>query len=349
MYKMNETGRPAIVSNFLYREIDRVGVTKYSVILLILCALWLVASALPVFGQDEPLPDIIEFENSGMLPEGIEYDPIHEQFLVGSMTLGGVYSVSMDGELNQIITDEELVSTIGLEVDLASNRLLVTNTNFFSFFAGQGEPVASLGAYDLETGERLYMSDLLALRPDDPHFINDVAVDGEGNAYVTDTALPLIYRVDPEGNAEVWLEDEDTFLTEVDFGDGPFVFTFNGIAYHPDGYLIAAHLGGQQLVRIPLDDPEAYTIVEIDIPIFGDGIIFDKNNDLIVVDGMGMTLKLHSEDEWVSADLVATATIPNATTSVLVNGTPYVVIAYLNAQPPADEFQIVAVEFTETE
>ena len=312
-------------------------------------AIWLTGIAQVADAQDEDMPTTIEFTNPGMLPEGIEFDPTREQFIVGSMTQGGVYAVSAEGELSRIIIDADLVSTIGIEVDASTNRLLVTNTNFFAFFAGQGEPVAGLGAYDLETGERLFMADLLSLRPNDQHFINDVAVDPDGNAYVTDTALPLIYKVDAEGAAEVFLEDADAFLTEVDFGDGPFIFTFNGIAYHPDDYLIAAHLGGQRLVKIPLDDPESYEIVDTGMPIFGDGIVFDDNNDLIVVDGTGATLRLRSDDDWASATTVATASIPDATTAALVDGNTYVVIAYLNAQPPAEVFQIVEVFFTDSD
>ncbi len=341
--------KTTMVKRFTHLPIWGRKLPKYGMKLATLLVIGLMVVVHVASAQDEALPSTIEFENPGMLPEGIEYDPIREQFIVGSMTQGGVYSVANNGELNQIITDEDLVSTIGIEVDAATNRLLVTNTSFFAFFAGQGEPVAGLGAYDLATGERLFMADLLALRPEENHFVNDVAVDAAGNAYVTDTALPLIYKVDPDGNAEVLLEDADEFLTEVDFGDGPFIFTFNGIAYHPDGYLIAAHLGGQQLVRVPLDDPEAYTIVETGLPIFGDGIIFDENSDLIVVDGTGSTLKLRSEDDWMSATVIATASIPDATTAALVAGEPFVVIAYLNAQPPADKFQIVAVEFAESE
>ena len=43
-----------------------------------------------------------------------------------------------------------------------------------------------MGAYDLETGDRIFMTDLAAVAPADRHFANDVTVGPDGTAYVTD-------------------------------------------------------------------------------------------------------------------------------------------------------------------
>jgi sugar lactone lactonase YvrE len=99
------------------------------------------------------------------------------------------------------VQDERIPSVTGIEADEATNRLLVAVTDL--------EKKGWLGIYDLTTGDNLAFVDFVPLLPNDPeHFINDIAVDTAGNAYVTDSLAGVIYRVDPAGNATIFLEDE---------------------------------------------------------------------------------------------------------------------------------------------
>src|SRR4051812_29708538 len=122
---------------------------QYSKCLLLAAALLVV----PVFAQDatqestvEPivLPDEIAFVSPepGLQPEGIEWDAISGSFLVGSLSQGTIYSIlpSEDGtgEIEPFIEDEELMSTVGIEIDEENDRLLVSNSGADAFAGGAG-------------------------------------------------------------------------------------------------------------------------------------------------------------------------------------------------------------------
>jgi sugar lactone lactonase YvrE len=243
-------------------------------------------------GTDNP-PDRIRVEHGEFIPEGIEYDEQGERFLLSSMAEGTVFAIVDDGTVTPFIEDADLIASIGLEIDEANNRLLVVNADLNVPQEGEAKGTAGLGIYDLESGERLHYADLNGLVPEAKHFANDVAVDEDGNAYVTDSLAPVIYRVTPEGDASILLEDDGLLI------DG---FGGNGIVVHPDGYLLVG-ISGVELYKVPLDDPAEWTVVETAEVIAADGMLLRADGALIVVSD-GSILALESEDDWASADVV---------------------------------------------
>src|SRR5690606_19338304 len=128
----------------------------------------------PAAGGND-IPERIVIERQGVIPEGIEYDETSGRFLVGSLGEGTVFEVAFDGTLTPFVTDDELVSSVGIEVDEARNRLLVCNSDS-SVFAGGGPGQAKLGIYALDSGERISMTDLTAAlegTPEGAFFAND--------------------------------------------------------------------------------------------------------------------------------------------------------------------------------
>src|SRR5215213_1773212 len=109
-----------------------------------------------VFAQT--LSEKMIIQRPGLDPECIEYDAAHERFLLGSLSEGTIFEVTDDGTITPFIEDEDLVSSVGIEVD--GDRLLVTNSDRNVFKSATAEGKASLYAYDLETGERLFAVDL---------------------------------------------------------------------------------------------------------------------------------------------------------------------------------------------
>jgi len=251
----------------------------------------------------ENLPDRIQVERQDFIPEGIEYDAKNGHFLLGSMVEGTVYAVADDGRLTPFIEDDDLIASIGLEIDEADNRLLVVNADASVSLESDARGVAMLGIYDLTTQERLHMVDLDDLAPDAKHFANDVAVDDDGNAYVTDSLAPVIYQVTPDGEASIFLNDENLLI------DG---FGGNGIVYHPNGYLLVG-ISGVALYKIPLDDPENWTLVETSSVISADGMLLDEEGTLFVA-SEGSILAVNSGDDWQSAEISDRASRHPATT-----------------------------------
>lgn len=253
---------------------------------------------LPALVSAELPPERILLARQDLAPEGIEYDVQGGRFLISSMAEGTVFEVAEDGSLTPFIEDQDLIASVGLEIDETQQRLLVVNAdlNINLDSAVQDQGAALLGSYDLTTGERLFMADLDDLVSGYNHFANDVALDAEGNAYVTDSLAPVIYQVTPTGEASVWLEDERLLI------EG---FGGNGLVYHPDGYLLVG-VSGVALYKIPLDDPSTLSPVETPETIAADGMLLNEQGELIVVSD-GSILTLSSPDEWASAQVVSRA------------------------------------------
>lgn len=282
------------------------------------------------------VPDEIVFEHRNLYPEGIEYDEGSQRFLLSSVTQGTIYQVADDGTIEPFIEDDELELTLGLEIDHVNNRLLVANSS-------HSEEQGMLGAYDLETGQRIFMVNLSDLHPSSRHLANDVAVDTNGIAYVTDFYAPVIYRVDMEGKVSIFMEDK--------------VFaSINGIVAHPDGYLILG-AAPNLLLKIPLKEPEVIQIkLADDISWFEitDGIILHPDGGLIMVTFPASVIYwLGSDDNWASASLVAKSAGHNlgyGTTVALRGSSVYVIYSHLNRWMGRHDqytFEIVRVEFKE--
>lgn len=262
----------------------------------------------------ETPPDLIVAERGGFIPEGVEYDMTNRRFLTGSLSEGTVFEIENDGSVVPFITDDELVSSVGIEVDELRDRLLVANADF-GVFQQTTTGQAKLGVYDLNSGERLAMVDLAAVAgagDEAAHFANDVAVADDGTAYVTDTPLNAIYAVDTDYNASLLVR----------FDDGPAP---NGLVHHLAGYLLVGR--GDTLWKVPVDDPSAAAEVSLSAEVPGqDGLIWSVGRLAIISNSARQVAALTSDDEWVTADVVATATFEvDATTGAVVDDDVYVV------------------------
>ena len=318
--------------------------------LKLLPLLLVIILALPLVAQDDDaemaLPEQVVVEVPGLLPEGIEWDDEGERFLLSSLSQGTIHQVSDDtGTTSPLIESDAFVSTVGIELDEANRRLLINNSDRQVFSGQEVTGMAELHVYDLERGEQIFAVDLTTLDAPEGtrYFANDVTVDDEGNAYVTNSFAPVIYQVDPEGNASVFIEDERLI--------GGFV-GLNGIDFHPDGYLLAAVSGTGSIYKIPVDDPEAITEVELSEPLGIDGMYVHPNGTLVAIaqtgsgdDQVQEAVAVQSEDDWETATVVDRAETGGAATTITVrDGVPYYINAYLN-NPDAESYEIVRVDF----
>lgn len=310
---------------------------------LLLVVFIMLAAALPVLAQDASLPDTIQVNAPGLFPEGIEWDANGNRFLLGSLAGNGVIAVTDDGAITQFATEENRLSSVGLHIDEATNRLLVDYSDASVFSDPDALGTASLGIYDLETADLIQFVDLSALY-DGKHFANDLTVDADGNAYITDSFSPVIYKVTPEGDASVFVEDEN--LGDSNFG-------LNGIDYHPDGFLLASVAGSASLWKIPVDDPAAMSQVELSEPFGADGMILDENGSLIAVAQVNGSasqelISVSSADGWQTAIIDQRVPTEGATTAAIRDGAVYVTYAQLDqmgSNPPPDIFEIGRVDF----
>src|SRR5947207_4065080 len=88
--------------------------------------------------------------SGGFIPEGVEYDTKNKRLLTGSLAEGTIFQWQADGNLTPLLTDADLKSSVGIEVDEERDGLLVCNSDaavFWGKVAGQ----AKLGIYMLTT------------------------------------------------------------------------------------------------------------------------------------------------------------------------------------------------------
>lgn len=272
-------------------------------------------------------PDKIVAERGGVIPEGIEYDNNRNRFLVGSIADGTIYEVTNSGRLLPAITSPDLNASVGIEVDEPRDLLLVANSNTAS-----PNGAAELGIFDLETGEQLAMIDLAASIPNRPadsrHFANDVAVSTAGVAYVTDSNMKIVYKVDRYHRASVLVD----FGVDAEFG-------LNGIEYHPSGILILASPATGQLIRVPVDNPQRWAVIGLDFPATGvDGLVWAADGSLAAIsNNSSRTTKYRSNDNWRTARLTGMASYSGqSTTGAAVGDEIYVVQPHFSDDLPPE-------------
>jgi sugar lactone lactonase YvrE len=269
----------------------------------------------------------IEFNATELYPEGTAYSKKHNTFYVSSLHYGKISKVDFDGKVTDFITDEDLVSTIGILADEKRKLLYVcisdpgvsVKTN-----AATQVKLAKLAAYDLSTGKRKFIADLGALNKDGGNFANDVTIDNEGNLYVTNSSSPIIYKVTQTGEASIFA------TSEMWKAEG---FNLNGIVFHKDGYLIVAQSNTGVLYKINLLNPTIISKIKT-APILGaDGLVLANNNELLVISNSAqkvvrLMLDDKSENATVNGEVATKLTFP--TTGVFLKNKYFVLNAKLN-------------------
>ncbi len=282
-------------------------------------------------------PAQVSFRKAALYPEGVDWDAAHKRFLVTSIHRGLIGAVTPDGRYSVFARDPHMVSAVGLHIDARRNRVLVCNADpgasEFSSPRTTGK-LAGLAVFRLSTGKLIRYIDL-AKGMKGSHFCNDLVIDKDGTAYISDSYSPIIFKVDPSYHSSVFLRD-DRFN-----GVG---FNLNGIVVR-DNYLLVAKYNDGTLFKVPLNNPKAFTQVKISEEFHGaDGLLWDKDGTLVVIandSGHGgskpaiktdKVVRLRSTDNWASAKVVSEENTGDvfATTGTLKDGQVYVVHAMLH-------------------
>ena len=272
------------------------------------------------------LPDRIVAERGGFIPEGIEYDQANDRFLTGSLAEGSIFEIGADGSVTAVVTDPELVSSVGIEVDEPRDRLIVANSDF-RVFQGQSNGQAKVGVFNLTTGERVAMVDVgaeLDAGADAAFFCNDVTVADDGTIFATDTRQNVVYAVDAAY--------EPSVLHRFEPMEG---LALNGIVHHQNGYLLV--IGSGNLYKVPVEDPGATAQVTLAEPVAGaDGLTWMADGRLAVISNSSSSVvALSSSDDWASAEVAGVARFEGqATTGAAVGDDIYVVQPHFTDQDP---------------
>ena len=291
-------------------------------------------------------PNKVTVSGANLYPENLQYDPAGQRFLIGSATVGDIGQVTDNGTYSVFASATNaagtryIASTTGVYLDAARNRVLATAANL------RAGGVARLLTFNRDNGQLLSDVDLVPARPAGNHFASDVALDAQGNAYVTDSYAPVLFKVTPQGAVSVLLDDPAFAAPAGSFG-------LNGIVYHPDGYLLVSKTSDGTLFKIPLSNPAGFTRVSgPGVNLTGsDNLLLQDNNTLqTACNTQNKVFRVASSDNWTTMTLTGTfdaaGQFPSAVTR---RGTDsYALFSHLDktAQvPPVASYDIVKVTY----
>ena len=185
-----------------------------------------------------------------------------------------------------------LMSVIGILADDRNKILWACSSNPGISNYPSDNPMVALKAFDLNTGEPLQSYEFpdtnvweyVDGEHDIPYshsanvFCNDIAMDSDGNVYVTDSFNPRILRLNKsQSRLENW------FINKAFGGEG---FNLNGITFI-DNNIYTVKMNSGELFKIEVaDNGKPFNFTKIDLPRplnAPDGIkAIDKNNLLVV-------------------------------------------------------------------
>jgi sugar lactone lactonase YvrE len=254
-----------------------------------LLAVLVAAAALPVAvaGAAVSATVVVDLDPAlGELPEGVAVDKRGDVFFSVS-PLGQIRKLARDGSVSllaQVVPPGSGNGPIGMAVDAPGNVYVATATF---------DPATS-GVYKIaRSGSFTRLPGTGAIT-----FPNGIALDKNGNVYVTDTIGGSVWRVPGNGGpATKWFE------SPLLLGDGSFNFGFplgaNGIAYRQHE-LVVGNTEKARLVRIPIN-PDGSA---------GSASILAEGLALLAVDGI--TFDVHGN---VWACVIAQSTIVSVSPS----------------------------------
>jgi len=250
---------------------------------------------------------LITFESENLFPEGIAFYEKSNSFLLSSYSKGAIYSLNTKNELSILFQDENLISPAAIAINEKNNYLYIANGDAGVSIKSDEtttRKIAGVLIYDLMTKKRVEYVDFTNFSSEVKCYANGLTLDEKGNVYVTDSHRPIIYKIDGKTNeSSIFLEDEK-------FGGEDW--NLNGIAYHPNGYLIAIQMSKGVLFKIDLPTKQISEI-QLDENIIGaDGITIINNNQILITQAFeikeekmtsGALKLIETEDDWITGEM----------------------------------------------
>ncbi|MDJ0690675.1 MAG: gluconolaconase [Xenococcaceae cyanobacterium MO_188.B32] len=200
---------------------------------------------------------------------------------VGSIVSGQILQINLDGTIEIFFPgSEEVFAATSLRLDEKRRILWGTSPDFLGVKNADGEIVRRphrVFALDTRTGEVVR-----SLSMPDNGFGNDLALDGNGGVYITDSFHPRIYYLAPKANHfETWVEDELFRPKSEEIG-------LAGIARNSEGTTIVGMYSKGELLKV-MTQPQSSVKVEV-IPLERqlenpDGMQFAPDGSLLLTEG----------------------------------------------------------------
>jgi sugar lactone lactonase YvrE len=220
----------------------------------------------------------IELPANFQYPNGIARDR-RGRLYVGSITSGQILRIDANGKIETLFPgNDDVFAATSLRLDEPRGILWGTSPDFLGTRNSSGETIRRpprIFAIDIQAGKVL-RSILLP----EGGFGNDIALDPEGGAYITDSTLARIYYLAP-GTTQLrtWAQDERFRAERIGLA---------GIARREDGVSIVGQYSSGELFKVT---PQAQKLAEVEaIPLERklenpDGVQFVSDGTLMVTEG----------------------------------------------------------------
>lgn len=254
-----------------------------------------------------------ELSSTDSVPEGVAFDPRERQFYASSLHGGSIIRVDAQGR-ETFFRRPDFSSTIGgIKVDAKARRLWACASNV-------GDVDARVWMFDLRNGELLEEFFLGALFPGGS--CNDLALDADGFAYVTDPGNTALYKLDPAtGEGEVFANDP-LLADMLNVGLGQ-----NGIVVNAAGdALIVAKFVPPGLVRVSLPNADSISAITLTGDTFPtpDGLV-ELDGDIYSVADSSVARTRLNADSTAGEVVVAGQPQSGLSTATVAEGQVYVI------------------------
>ena len=226
-------------------------------------ALFFVFVVFFVVGGEYSLEKVWETPRILQVPESVLYDP-GTGFIYVSNINGNPGAKDGNGFISRLSVDGKIVSLKWATGLNAPKGMAVYKGKLYV------SDVDTLVCIDLSSGKVLKRIPAAGAV-----FLNDVAVDQDGNVYVSDSSgkNSVIYRV-REGKAEIWLK-------------GGEIRNPNGLFYSNGTLYVGTFSGGGKILAVNVRTGEITVVAEVGHGI--DGLILDKEGFFLISDWRGKT------------------------------------------------------------
>jgi len=202
--------------------------------------------------------------------EGIAYSEKLKRLFVGSAVGGSIQTINEKGKARwlQPPGNDGRVKALGLEVDDKRNRLWVVGHD-------------AIYIYNLQSNELIKKNNLRDLGVFKASFLNDIVLDDIGNAYITDSFSPNLFKVD----GETLMMSQFMELKGVPYGTiNKSPWNLNGIVITPDQKsLLIAQTNDGSLWKVNLAEKRVSKLVLSKPVDFADGLTWGDQGVLYIV------------------------------------------------------------------
>lgn len=304
---------------------------------LILCIVALVTACSDSNNADftvTPLLERYELSSDDSVPEGVAFDSRERAFYATSLQGGSIVRINAAGEESVFRARDNRARLVGAKVDARQRRLWVC--------AQQVDGIDNrVWVFDLTTAQ-LDMEFLLGALTANGS-CNDLVLDSAGVAYVTDSANPYLYRLDPSTGTGSILASDPLFDDITNLGLG-----LNGIALTTDeSALIVGKFVPPSLLRVSLPDADSIEPIVLTgntLP-SPDGLAV-LNGDLYTVAG-GSVSRIRPNANFTSGEVVTVAQKSGLSTATIAESELYVikseVVNFVLMRPLETPFEIFRV------